>query len=92
MASEKMTVIRLPGQRDWSGLGEWGECTAEEMIDRARKYGARLKLQGELIEQAADADFQIDLQRGVHRTHHIREVQKSALTQPTGSADLEGGE
>lgn len=76
--SEKLTRIRLPGSNDFRGLQNWGEKTAAEMVDYARKYAARLRAEAEAIENASDAAFQIDVVRGPYVQHLVREVQKSA--------------
>ncbi len=79
--SEKLTRIRLPGQKDFRGLQDWGEKTPDEMTAMARRHAAYLRAEAEAIERAADGDFQIDLVRGVYVQRHIRELQKSALTE-----------
>jgi len=79
--SEKMTRIRLPGQRAWSGLQDWGEHSAAEIIALARHYAAHLRNQAELIDAATDEEFQVDLVRGVHRQHLLKSIQVSARQQ-----------
>ena len=76
--SEKMTRLRLPGSTDFVGLMEWGECTSEQMISMARDYAKSLRCEAEVIEEAADEDFQIDLVRGVHVQHHVKNLQQSS--------------
>ena len=76
--SEKLTRIRLLSGSKFKGLQNWGEKTADEMIQEARRYAAHLRAEAEAIEQAADADFQIDVVRGPYVQHHVREVQKAA--------------
>jgi len=76
--SEKMTRIRLPGQKAFTGLMEWGEETAETMIAKVRQHADYLRAEVEAIEKAADAEFQIDVVRGPYVQHHVREVQKSS--------------
>lgn len=73
--SEKLTRIRVPGLKGL-GLLEWGEKTAAEMISTARRHAAHLRSQAEAIEATADGGFQIDLVRGSHVQHHIKEIQK----------------
>lgn len=75
--SEKMTRIRLPGQRDFVGLMEWGEKTADEMIEAARHRAAYLRAEADAIDGAIDAQFQIDVVRGLYVQRHVREVQKA---------------
>lgn len=82
--SEKLTRIRLPGQRAWSGLADWGELGAAEMIRQARAYAAHLRAQADAIDGAADREFQVDVIRGSHVQHHVREVQKA--TSQSGDA------
>lgn len=73
--SEKMTRILLRGSRS-SGLMEWGELSAEQMIAQYRDYAAHLRKQAEDIEAAADFDFAIDIVRGPHVQRHVRTVQQ----------------
>lgn len=75
--SEKLTRIRLPGNSAFKGLQDWGERSAAEMIALARNYAAHLRAQAEAVEAAADADFQVDIVRGVYVQHHVRELQAS---------------
>jgi hypothetical protein len=84
--SEKMTLIRVPGQQSGLGLMLYGEETAEKAIADYRALGARHRAQAEIIENAADEDFQIDVVRGVHVQHHVRTVQQSALAKARGEA------
>ena len=75
--SEKLTRIRLPGQKDFTGLMEWEEKTAAHMIAVARRYAANLRKEADAVEAAIDADFQIDVVRGSIVQHHVKELQKS---------------
>lgn len=84
--SEKRTIVRLPGQKVWSGLGDWGEQTAPAMIAQVRAYASHLRAQADLIDAAADSEFQIDVARGVFVQNHVREIQKSTLAKATGGA------
>ena len=81
--SEKLTRIRLPGQRDWVGLMDWGDVDAAAMIAQARRSAADHRAMAAALDAAADGDFQIDVVRGSLVQHHVREVQKSARA--TGS-------
>ncbi len=76
--SEKMTRIRLPGQKDYIGFMDWGEVDTAKMIQSVRDQAAHMRRQIEAIEAATDDEFQIDLVRGPYVQHHIREVQKSS--------------
>lgn len=76
--SEKMTRIRLPGRGAFKGLLDWGEKTPAEMISQARGRAAHLRAEADAIDAAADCAFQIDLVRGAHVQHHIRELQTSS--------------
>lgn len=71
--SEKMTRIDLPGQRDWPGLMDYGE--RDDMIAQARLHSAHLRKQADNIDAAADSDFKIDIVRGIHVQHHVRNIQ-----------------
>lgn len=74
--SEKRTVIYLPGQRGFPGIGDWGEKTVEEMVLQVRAYAAHLRKCAEVIEQAADGDFLIEVVRGVHVPKRIQLLQE----------------
>lgn len=76
--SEKVTRIRLPGQKHWPGCMEWGEQPASMMIGQARRYAAHLRAQADVIDAALDGHFQIDVVRGTCAQHHLHEVQKAA--------------
>lgn len=75
--SEKMTRLELPGQREFPGIMHYGEKTVAEAIADARSHAAHLRKQAEAIERAADADFQIDLVRGMHVPKVIKTLQQS---------------
>jgi hypothetical protein len=77
--SEKLTRIRLPGQKAFSGYMEWDEKSAAEMVAAVRSRAAHLRAEVEAIEAAADADFQIDVVRGPYVQRHVREVQKARV-------------
>lgn len=74
--SEKRTVIDLPGQREFPGVGDWGEKTVEEMIHQVRSYAAHLRKQAEAIERAADCDFLVEVVRGVHVPKRLKLLQE----------------
>lgn len=74
--TKKRTIIDLPGQREFPGIGNWGEKTAEEMISEVRKYAAHLRKQAEAIDQAADGDFLIEVVRGVHVPKRVKLLQE----------------
>jgi hypothetical protein len=74
--SEKLTTIELPGQSVWSGLSDWGEKSADEMISNARQYAKRLRDQADRIDAATDDEFVVFIHRGVHVRRYIRHVQK----------------
>ncbi len=78
--ARKMTRISIPGSKVFVGLADWDEQPASEMIRQIRSYAADLRAKAEEIERAADADFQIDIVRGVHCPKHVAVVQKSART------------
>lgn len=85
--SEKLTRIRLPGQKVIPGLLEWGEQPISKMIETARRHAAHLRAQAEAIEKASDEEFQVDVVRGSVVQHHVKELQKSRIsTTPTSQA------
>lgn len=75
--SDIVTVIKLPGQKIWPGVSEWGRQSAVEMIAMARAYSAHLREQADMIDTAPDAAFQIDIVRGMVVRHPVAEVQKA---------------
>lgn len=77
--SEKMTLIDLRDRSVWSGIGEWGECSAAKMIERARGYAQHLRAQADLIDAAADEDFHIRIVRGRIVQHPVRTVQEGRV-------------
>lgn len=74
--SEKMTRIRLPGQKFWSGFLEWGEKTPQEMIDRAVAQALFKRREADLVLEALNTDFEIDIVRGPIVQHHVKNLQK----------------
>lgn len=72
--SEILTRIELPGQK-WSGLGEWGRVSAEEMIRVARYHSAKLRAVADAIDAAKDEDFRIESARGVHVRKNVTVIQ-----------------
>jgi hypothetical protein len=73
--TEKLTTIKLPGQSVWSGLSDWGEKSAEEMISGARQYSKRLREQADRIDAATDGEFEVFIHRGVRVRKDIRNIQ-----------------
>lgn len=76
--SEKLTSISLPGQYAFGGLMDWGERSAADMIQQVKKHAKHLREQADMIDEAADSEFQIDVVRGSLIRRHVREVQKSS--------------
>jgi hypothetical protein len=72
--SEKMTRIRLPGSR-YGGFMERGEKSADEMVAVLRRHATNLRAEADTIDRATDADFAIDVVRGLLVQHHIRNIQ-----------------
>ncbi|MDB5707823.1 MAG: hypothetical protein JWN66_4939 [Sphingomonas bacterium] len=81
--ARKMTRIALPDGKMLVGLADWDEQSADEMIKQIRRYAADMRAKVEEIEQSADADFQIDIVRGLHCPRHVSVVQQSARTLAT---------
>lgn len=76
--SKKMTVIGLPGLRHGTGLQDWGELTAGDMIKQYRDH-ARYELEwAQQVLAAKDEDFRITVVRGPWAQHHIRTLQEGA--------------
>lgn len=75
--SEKMTRLELPGQKEFPGIMHHGEKTIAEAIADARSHATHLRKQAEAIERAADADFQVDLVRGMHVPKLIKTLQQA---------------
>jgi len=80
--SDTLTQIELPCSK-WSGLMSHGVKSAKEMIQEARDHVKYVKERADkeydLVMNAPDEEFQIDVVRGVHVQHHVRTVQKSKL-------------
>lgn len=74
--TEKLTRLKLPGAKHCNGIMDWGEVTAEKIIDDMRKRAAQLRAEADEVEAAIDSDFKIDIVRGVHVQHHIKSIQK----------------
>lgn len=73
--SEKMTRINLPGLPQGDGYMDWGECPADAMILIMRRRAAHMREVADAIESASDDDFKIDIVRGSHVQHFVRNVQ-----------------
>ena len=76
MSARLLTRITLPGLRLGWGLMDWGELTVEEMIGQYRRHAASLREQAAAIEDAADADFQVDIVRGSLKEEFVRNLQQ----------------
>lgn len=72
--SEKLTLIKLG--KAGPGILEWGEVDPKEMIARIRRHAAIMREEVELIENASDEDFQIDVVRGSAVQHHVKTLQQ----------------
>ncbi len=81
--SEKLTRIRIPDQKAFSGLQNWGVHDAAAMVRQVRHYADYMREQVARIDAAKDEDFQIDVVRGAVVQHHVAEVQRSALSPDT---------
>ncbi|MFC3697067.1 hypothetical protein ACFOOJ_06400 [Sphingobium xenophagum] len=75
-----MTRIGLPGANPSIALMDYGEMSCADMIAQLRTYADHLRAKVNLIDAAADGDFQIDVIRGPYVQHHVRELQKSAIS------------
>jgi len=73
--SEKMTRINLPGLPGGAGFMDWGEQTAEHMIEIMRKRADHMREIVEAIDAAADSDFKIDVVRGSVVQYFVRNIQ-----------------
>lgn len=73
--SRKMTSIHLPGLLMGEGYMDNDECTAESMIAIMRHRAAHFRKVADAIDAAADEYFKIDVVRGVHAKHLIRNLQ-----------------
>lgn len=80
--SEKLTRIRLPDRPRGDGMMDWGEHTVEDMIAQYRRYGAALRERADVILEAEDGDFQIDVVRGSCVQRHIKTLQQSVRKVP----------
>lgn len=76
--SEKMTRLKLPGAKAFSGIMDYGELEAADIIRQARAYADHLANQVNEIRRAADNQFQIDIVRGSAVQHHVRSVQDAS--------------
>lgn len=76
--SERLTEIHLPQSDISVGLADWGEIDAPTMVGKLRDYAKHLRAQAEMIEAAADHEFQISTYVGVHVRRHRREIQTSS--------------
>lgn len=75
--SEKMTRIKAPGQKSFTGLQDWGVKSAAEMVQMARSYADRLRAEAAAIDATPDEGFQIDVVRGPWVQHHVKTVQQA---------------
>mgnify|MGYP005864828449 CR=1 FL=1 len=73
--SEKMTVITLMGESRGAGFMDYGEVSAEKMIQEYRAIAKEKKRAAEQILAAKDEDFRIVVQRGKIVGHHIKTLQ-----------------
>lgn len=73
--SRIFTVIRLPDGQD-AGLGEDGVVSVEQAISAYRQWATLKMIEAIEILDAADDDFRIVVERGVHAGHHVRTLQE----------------
>lgn len=80
--SDTLTQLELPCS-EFSGIMSYGVKSAKEMIQEARDHVKYVKERADkeydLVMNAPDEEFQIDVVRGVHVQHHVRTIQKSKL-------------
>lgn len=72
--SDIMTCITLPGSKA-CGWMDYGRLLAADIIATYRQNAQRDKEAAEQVLAAADADFRIEIVRGVHVQHHVALIQ-----------------
>jgi hypothetical protein len=75
--TRRLTRITLPGSPNGSGLMDWGELSAENMIGQLRRLAEHQKAQAEAILAADDEDFQVDLVEGSCVERFVRTIQQA---------------
>jgi hypothetical protein len=73
--ADRLTEIKLPGCNN-SGLADWGELTAPEMIKKLRDYATHFKQVWEKVLSASDEDFHIEIVEGVHVRRRVKILQE----------------
>jgi hypothetical protein len=77
--SDILTRIMLPNSPAMCGLMVYGRESVEHMIARLRQNGKAMVEEGQMLLDAKDEDFQVDIVRGSIAAHHVKELQKSKL-------------
>jgi hypothetical protein len=75
MSARIFTVVRLPGGQG-AGLAENGEVSAAEAIAAYRDYAASKLIEATEVLDAADEDFRVVVERGVHRVTLLKTLQE----------------
>lgn len=78
--SATMTRLRVPGQRSFTGIQDYGVKSTAEMIKLVRAYADGLRDQLAVIDAADDEAFQIDVVKGPFVQHFVKALQWSSLT------------
>lgn len=79
--SATMTRLRLPGQKKFSGIQDYGVNSPAEMIKLVRAYADGLRDQLAVIDAADDEAFQIDVVKGPFAQHFVKTLQASRAKQ-----------
>lgn len=85
--SEKMTRIKIPGERGGLGLLDWGEKSPSEMISMIRTHFKQNLIDAERMLSYSDDDFQVDIVRGPAVQHLIRSLQVSKMVSGSENND-----
>ncbi len=73
-----MTVIFLPGEpRSDCGFADYGRKSKDEMLKVIRASAARHREIARKLDEAADHEFQIEVQRGIYVPETIDVIQTS---------------
>ena len=76
LMSEKLTLIRLPGQRDFNGFQDWGVRSVSHMLDYIERHKADLRKELASLEAAKPEDFRVSVILGPHLQRHVETLQE----------------
>lgn len=62
--TDKLTRIKIPGQRSGWGLMDWGKKSPAEMVAQMRSYAEELRAHAAAIDATRDEDFCIQIVLG----------------------------